>query len=60
MWTGTAWDVVVLVIGYGAALWLFNALGGFYGAADAFERWGRASATKRLRRSSSSVSETTI
>ena len=47
MWTGTAWDWVVVAVCWALAFGVFRAIGGVDGAANAFQNWGRASAKKR-------------
>lgn len=36
------WDWILIVVGYGLALFLFRILGGFQAASDAMRRWGRS------------------
>jgi hypothetical protein len=47
MWSGSAWDWVIVVALYGLGLALFLSLGGFASAAQAIQRWGRTSSARR-------------
>lgn len=50
MWSGTAWDWVVVAGLYLFGLGVFGALGGFAGASRALQRWGRTTSIRRARR----------
>jgi hypothetical protein len=50
MWTGGAWDWVIVVILYGFGLSLFRALGGIAAAATALQRWGRTTSGRRAQK----------
>ncbi len=50
MWSGTAWDWVVVVALYGVGLATWAFLGGFATASRAFRGWGRATSIRRARR----------
>ena len=50
------WDWIVIGVVYLLSWGVFVGLGGFGAAGEAFQRWGRASATRRLRRASPSSS----
>lgn len=50
MWSGTAWDWLVVGALYALGLGAFGALGGFAGASRALQRWGRSTSIRRARR----------
>jgi hypothetical protein len=48
------WSVILLVVGYILSLAFFRFLGGFRSAGEAFERWGRATAERKRKATTSS------
>ena len=49
MWSGTAWDWVIVGVLYGLGVGTFQLLGGFRAASDALRRWGNATSVRRAR-----------
>lgn len=47
MWTGGAFDWVVVIVLYVGGIGFFHFLGGIRAAGEAFERWGRESSRRR-------------
>jgi hypothetical protein len=47
MWTGTAWDWVIIGLGYAVGLGFFQVLGGLAAASRAIQDWGRRTSLRR-------------
>ncbi len=50
MWGHGAWDWAIVAAAYVVGLGFFQLLGGFRAASQAIQRWGRASAARRIER----------